>query len=169
MSDDTTTDAAAARLSEIEARLAKLPPDDWCAVIPPAGVDPAEFHYGYGELRTVPTEDGEGWSLLLKVDDHDEQDAVLEFCAGAKRDIPYLTAQLRDAWAATARLTAELAEARRQGEAAQAVADALAEERRLEASPNSSDMSASLDAVRATDAALAAYRAARQQENSNGK
>jgi hypothetical protein len=69
----------------------------WCAIIPPDDKDPADFPYdGYGELRTMATDERDGFDLILKVDDFDKQDANLEFCAHAITDIPDLLAYIAD-------------------------------------------------------------------------
>lgn len=81
------------RIAELTSLLERAGPAEWCAVIPPDIVDPDTYAYGYGQLRTSPADDG-GWSLLLKVDDYDEQDAVLEFCAEAKNAMPEILAEL---------------------------------------------------------------------------
>jgi hypothetical protein len=87
-------------LDELE-RIGKAAGDrEWCAVIPPEGVDRSDYRYGYGEIRTRPdigTETGcGGWSIVVKVDDHDEQDGALRFIEAAKNNWQALIDRIRE-------------------------------------------------------------------------
>lgn len=77
-------------LSDLKAEIAAFreaeaaaPAGPYCDLTCPNDIDPDTYVYGYGELRTAPTDNG-GWSVLLKVPDHEDYDTVLKFCAACR-------------------------------------------------------------------------------------
>lgn len=86
-----------AELQEIEQRVSKVRGDRWEAMIPENDADGDTYPFGYGAIIAIPN-NGEHleYELIVKVDDHDEQDDNLEFIANAREDVPKLLARVRE-------------------------------------------------------------------------
>jgi hypothetical protein len=95
---NTGAEMSTGTLDKLESLYAAANKERWCAIIPPDNCDPEEYPYGWGEIRTEPTDDPQtnlGWNLIVKVDEHDEQDANLELIAEMHNAMPEILQALR--------------------------------------------------------------------------